>query len=261
VTGGRAILVLHDAGAADGGAPWGAALAAAGWPGAVHAPDLPGHGATPAPTDGAYELVDAALHVLPLCATLEDEAPVVLGVGANGWAAQLLAIGGRAAALVLVDGLGGPWLQPAQAIAEDRARLRAILDDPAAVAAPPPTGLDPRLVHGIGGQTSRDLAVRAAAAITVPTLVLSSPAAALPAVAQRDVCRHLPDVEVVDLWDPGLAHVADEVVRWAGDRVPGAGRGARSAVSAGGDGGRARGPGAGPDDGAAPDRGGAGAGR
>ncbi len=261
MTGGREIVVLHDAGDADGGVPWGAALVAAGWPGAVHAPDLPGHGATAAPTDGAYELVDAALHALPLLSTLHGDLPVVLGVGANGWAAQLLAIGGRAAALVLVDGLGGPWLEPAQAIATDRTRLRAILDDPAAVAGPPASGLDPRLVHGIGAQTSRDLAVRAAAAITVPTLVVSSPAGALADADRSDVLCHLSDRTAVDVADRGPAGVAVEVVRWAQERVEVPGPGARSPLSAGADGGRARGPGAGPDDGAAPGRGGAGAGR
>lgn len=257
----RAIVVLHDAGADDGGAPWGAALVAAGWPGAVHAPDLPGHGAAAAPTDGAYELVDAALHALPLLAALDGEPPVVLGVGANGWAAQLLAIGGRAAALVLVDGLGGPWLDPVQAIASDRTRLRAIIDDPAAVAAPPASGLDLRLAHGIGAQTSCDLAARAAAALTVPTLVVSSPAAALAVGDRRDLLSHLADVTEVDVSDLAPAGVADEVVRWAGAQLELAGRGARSPVSAGGDGGRARGPGAGPADGAGTDRGGAGAGR
>ena len=67
----RPVLVLHDAGEEGAGAPWRAALAEAGWPGPVLAPDLPGHGEAPAPCGGAYELMDAAVNVLPLLAEVE----------------------------------------------------------------------------------------------------------------------------------------------------------------------------------------------
>lgn len=78
-----AVLVLHDAGDPGAGSAWAQALEGAGWPGPVHAPDLPGHGTTSAPADGACELVDAAFAVLPVLAHLGSAPPVVLGVGAK----------------------------------------------------------------------------------------------------------------------------------------------------------------------------------
>ena len=65
---------------------------------------------------------------------LRAEAPdelVVVGVGHNGAAAQVLALGGRAAGLVLVDGLGGPWLGPVEIDMRLREMRRRILTTPA----------------------------------------------------------------------------------------------------------------------------------
>jgi len=131
------VLVLHDAGDVGGGGPWRIALTEAAWTGPVLAPDLPGHGGAPAPSGGAYEPADAVLHVLAHVAPDGGPRPVVVGVGVHGWAAQLLALGGRSSGLVLVDGLGGPWMGPVEATDRVRRWLRAISDDPDAVGPPP----------------------------------------------------------------------------------------------------------------------------
>lgn len=207
------VVVVHDAGDERGGAAWAAALEGAGWPGAVLHPALPGHGRAPAPRGGAYELVDAAIHVLPVLAGLRPSLPVVLGVGASGWSAQLLALAGRAVGLVLVDGLGGPWQTPAASIGSQRAWMRGIADDPAAVQPAPDGELDPRLRHGIPRQTSPDLAARAAAALAVPVLVIETAASQVPAPDVRELVDRMPRGELVaGAGDPG--EVAALSVRW-----------------------------------------------
>ena len=176
-----ALLVLHDVGDEAAGTPWRTA-ADGTWPGPVLAPDLPGHGDAPAPIGGSYDTVDAALVAARVMAGAGDdfERPVVLGVGANGWAAEVVALGGRASGLVLVDGLGGPWRTASESIDAGVRWLRDLADDPAATGPPPARGLDPRLRHGVLPMASRSTAEDAAAALTVPVLVLSTPADPLP---------------------------------------------------------------------------------
>lgn len=215
----RPVLVLHDAGDEGAGAPWAAALGAAGWPGEVCAPDLPGHGTAPAPTDGAYELVDAAFAVLPALHHLGAVRPVVIGVGANGWAAQVLALAGRASALVLVDGLGGPWRTPVESIADERERLRAIFDDPSAIAPAPEGVLDPRLRHGSDRQSGLGLARRAAATLAVPVLVLESPGSVV-GPARADLVRRIAVVATADVPSPEPSDVSGVVVAWASGLAP-----------------------------------------
>jgi hypothetical protein len=170
------ILVLHDVGGAGaaGGEPWRQALIGVGWPAdQVIAPDLPGHAGCPPPVGGGYDAGDAAFFTASL---LPAESGVVVGVGVNGWVAQVFALGGKASTLVLVDGLGGPWRSPREAIAASRDWLRAVADDPEAVApAPPGTDLDPRLRHPIPSMGSRRSALRMASTMPVPTLLVESP--------------------------------------------------------------------------------------
>lgn len=215
MTGGAAaaVLVVHDAGDPGAGSAWAEALEAAGCPGAVHAPDLPGHGTAPAPEGGAYELVDAAFAVLPVLADAGTEPPVVVGVGANGWAAQLLALGGRASALALVDGLGGPWLTPSEVIAGERDWLRAVFDDPAATGPAPVGAVDPRFRHVVPRQTSVDLARRGASALRVPVLVVESPASRS-GVHRDELVDLVPDATVAIVDDASPTTVAPHLVAW-----------------------------------------------
>lgn len=240
------LLVLHDLGDEEAGGPWRRAFAAAGWEGHVLAPDLPGHGSAPVPEGGDYVALDAAFAALRALRVLEgpviegpvvEGAPVVVGVGAIGWAAQVLALGGRASALVLVDGLGGPWADRWTSVAAQRRHLRAIADDPAAVAPPPSSGLDPRLRHGVGCQTGRGLAERMAAAMPVPVLVLDSPASLLSADERDDLTsRFAGGSTVIPLAHRGPTEVAARVTPWAevveGRRAKGAGGGPAGHVEA-----------------------------
>lgn len=215
------VLVLHDVGDPDGGARWHAALEAAGWPGPVRAPDLPGHGSAPAPVGGSYELTDPVLAVLPSVPAGDPDPPVVLGVGTNGWCASILALGGRASALVLVDGLGGPFAPQADVMAAERDRLRRLVDDPDALAPPPPAGLDPRLRHGVSPLGSLAVAQRTAAATAVPVLLVESRSSPVDAGERASVASRYPaGATVVELTRPDPEAVAAEVVAWASSCRP-----------------------------------------
>lgn len=220
----RPALVLHAVGDGEGGEPWRRAYGAAGWTGTVAAPDLPGHAGAAAPLGGNYELTDAVTVALgvPGVSGAEPPAngrPVVIGVGVNGWSAQLLALGGRAAALVLVDGLNGPWLDATAAMAAAKRWLRAVAEDAAAVA-PAPTGaaLDPRLRHGLRPHANRRLAERAAAAIDVPVLLIESGQSPLSAADRDELAGRFGagrGADVIEVDEPAPKPVAEAVVAWA----------------------------------------------
>lgn len=209
------VLVLHDVADPAGGAPWEAAFEAGGWPGPVVAPDLPGHGRRPAPTGGSYELADAAFAaVRALADAAPADPPVVVGVGLHGWAAEILALGGRAAGLVLVDGLHGPWVDPATAVEAGRRWLRSVAADPAALAAAPAGHLDPRLEHRLVPHGDRRLAERAAAGLTVPVLVIESAASPLAAAGRDEVVGRMADATVVELIAGDPTAVAGATSAW-----------------------------------------------
>jgi hypothetical protein len=216
------VLVLHHVGDEGGGGPWREALRAAGWRGAVHAPDLPGHQGQPPPVGGHHEPGDPFFFALA-GGGVPSEPPdlrVVVGAGASGWPAAMLAAAGRARALVLVDGLGGPWLDPVSSVAAGRDWLRALLDDPAAMAAPPADGgLDPRLRHGVGPiPVGPRTALATASAVTMPALVVESPASTTPSADRDDVLAALPDATLAAVESPSLATVAAAIVAWAAAR-------------------------------------------
>jgi hypothetical protein len=184
-----ALLVLHDVGegGAGGGRPWAEAFRSAGWgedDGPILGPDLPGHAGAPAPEGGNYEPGDGAFVAIRAVAAAgldEGTALTVLGVGVNGWNAQLHGLAGRAAAVVLVDGLGGPWRSVRDDVLAGVTWLRGIADDPAAVAPlTPGAPLDPRLRHGLPSHGSRRMAFEAAAAMPVPVVVVESPGSGTP---------------------------------------------------------------------------------
>ena len=219
-----ALVVLHDVGDEAAGEPWRVTAVACGWPGPVLAPDLPGHGAEPAPVGGSYDTVDAAMFAVRAMASAGDafDRPIVLGVGANGWSAEVLALGDRAAGLVLVDGLGGPWRSPSESIRAGVDWLRGIADDDAAVGPPPASGLDPRLRHGVLPMTSRSLAEQAAAALAVPVLVITTPADPLPPADREALVQHVAaGASVVELPDRAAAGVLAAALAWTEAQAPG----------------------------------------
>jgi hypothetical protein len=168
-----AVVLLHDLGADDAGAPWRAA-APPGWV----VPDLPGHGEAAAPRHGAYDPMGPA--TLARWALQEAGGGTVVGVGQNALGALILAAGGACEQVVVVDGLGGPWSPPQVAIAETYATLRAIVSDGAAHAPPPPAGLDPRTRHGYGVHTSPAFAQRFWGSIRCPVLAVETPGSTTP---------------------------------------------------------------------------------
>lgn len=199
------LLVVHDLGA-PGGAEWAAAFAV--WPGDVLAPDLPGHGSAPMPLGGHHEVGDAVFH---LAAQLDAPPRVVVGVGQNGHAARILALGGRASALVLVDGIGGPWLDVGERNAALLANRRRILHTPEALAPHRPPGTDTRATMVVGSH-DREFTVGVCSRITVPVLVVESPASPTPDV--DEVVAAFPDATSVRVDDPAPATVAPAVLDW-----------------------------------------------
>lgn len=213
------ILVIHAMADPEGGAPWRRALADAGWNGPVLAPDLPGHGSAPARVGGTYEHTDALLAILPLYASLEPglPPPVVVGVGLHGWAAQVLALGGRASGLVLVDGLNGPWRTPVEQIASWAGWVRETFDDRAATAPAPTSGLDPRAAHVVPTHGSKRLAIKAARVMPVPALILESPLSPLTRAEVDEVaCEFATGATVHDIAAPTAEAAVEAIV---GDRV------------------------------------------
>jgi pimeloyl-ACP methyl ester carboxylesterase len=175
----RPLLVLHDTFDPLAGSRWRALCDA--WPGPALAPDLPGHGEAPPPVGGNYAPSDATLVAVRVLRDAGiDEPPVVVGHGWGGFAAELLSAAGRTCALVLVDGLGDAWLEPAALVEQQRAWLRALADDLDAQATPV-TSPDPRLRHRYPSIWERSFTEARRAAIGVPVLALETLASPTPA--------------------------------------------------------------------------------
>lgn len=202
------LLAIHDLGA-DGGDPW--AQAFASWDGNVDAPDLPGHGEAPPPVGGHHEVGDAVFSLVDRLSPPPGAEPVVVGVGKNGLVARTLALGGRAAALVLVDGLGGPWLDIADANVALRDARRAVLTTPGALEPPTAGTVDVRatLAPVFG---DRDHVMRMLAAVPVPTLVVETPSS--PVDDAESVAAVIADHAVVRLDSDDPATVAAAVTAW-----------------------------------------------
>jgi hypothetical protein len=166
----RAFL-LHDLGSEAAGAPWREVLPK-GW----EAPDLPGHGSTPAPRHGAYDplgpttLARWALEGKGLC----------VGIGQNAHSALILAGGGGCESVAIVDGLWGRWSTAEEAIDGMYGGIRGLLDDDRATGPPPPSGLDPRTRHGYGVTVSAEFVRRFWGAITCPVVAVETPASVTP---------------------------------------------------------------------------------
>jgi pimeloyl-ACP methyl ester carboxylesterase len=202
------LLVLHDLGGSGGG-EWADAFDR--WPGRVIAPDLPGHDRVPPPVGGNYEPTDAVYVALELLRADPVDDLVVVGIGHSGATAQILALGGRASGLVLVDGLGGPWLDADRYDAHQRAMRRRILTTPEALAGPAPDAPDPRAALVVGDH-DRAFAIRRAEAIRVPVLVVETSRSSTPDAAQ--ITHRVPRAVLhrTDALDPDS--IADAVRSW-----------------------------------------------
>lgn len=206
------VVVLHGPGDVDGGTGWRGALEALGC--TAVGPTLAGHAGKPAPVGGTHDLADPAYRA---AAVLTDDqvtsARAVMGVGASGWSATVMAVAGVGAALVLVDGLGDPWTALEDRLARRRSRLRRIADV-ATGAAPmpqePAPGLDVSVAWWPDPIGDRELVLTMVAALTVPALIVRSPASEFPDPEIVDAFGAGADVvEVADASPPTVAPVID----------------------------------------------------
>ena len=164
-------IVLHDLGSEAAGAPW-RAVVPDGW----EAPDLPGHGTTPAPRHGAYD----PLGPTTLARWALAGRGLVVGIGQNAHGALILAAGGGCEAAAIVDGLWGPWPAADEAVDAMYAGIRRMLEDDGVTAPAPPRGLDPRTRHGYGVTVSSSFAQKFWGAITCPVVAVETPASTTP---------------------------------------------------------------------------------
>jgi hypothetical protein len=109
-----------------------------------------------------------------------DGASTLVGVGQNAHGALVSAAGGDCDRVVVVDGLWDAWRTPAEEIDAFYAMIRAIVADPAATAAPPVTGLDPRARYGYGVMSSPRFAQRFWATVDQPVLAIETPQSTTP---------------------------------------------------------------------------------
>lgn len=213
------VLLLHDLGDPDGGSAWQRELEAGGL--SIAAPILPGHaGAEPVP-GRCYLLGDPAVVAAQWFAAEGIETvDVVVGVGASGWSAQVIALAGRANRLVMVDGLGGPFLQIDELMARRRATIRAM----AAHVDNEPVGgssvaVDPRIEYAARGHHDRDLAQRAAESMAVPTLVIESGSSPTEPGDVELLAPAFP-ADVMHAASPSPVDVASLIVRWLDAPAP-----------------------------------------
>lgn len=212
--------MLHPVGAPEGGAPWTEALTHDGF--TTVAPDLPGHGQAAPSVDGTYTNSLVLLTAVP-CLPTDDSVPppVIVGVGSSGWVALILALAGRAAAVALIDGLGGPWRNAADATAEGVEWGRRLLEDEYRHG-PVPAGVpDPRLAEPFPPFSNQRVARQALAALEVPLLVVSSPADRLSSEARSDLLSEARVPVTCETTASALAvDVAPVLARWTANLPP-----------------------------------------
>lgn len=175
------LLVLHAWGDPLASMRW-AALADA-WDGPFVGFDLPGHRGAPMPTGGTYAQADAALYGDRALreAGFAGVPAVIVGDSSAGYGAELLAAAGRAAALVLVDGLGDAWLSADEVMGDGVRWCNVVAGDPTALRPPPPDAdVDPRLAYPFPSVWERSFTEARRASIAVPVVTIETPASPTP---------------------------------------------------------------------------------
>lgn len=208
------LLLVSDIVAGLDADEWCPALERAGWSGPVHVHEHPGRTGDVPLVGGNHEVIDPAFALGGSDAIGSDV--VVVGFGRSGAAAQLVGLGGRAAAVVTVDGLGGPFVSPAEQIGATLATMRAVLADEQAHAAPGPGMLDPRLSHGLTAHGDEETASRMAAAMPVPMLVIETPMSAVEDAEVERIASLTVSTKLVRLGEAGATAVAETLVGWVG---------------------------------------------
>lgn len=180
-----ALLVIHDIGDPRAGSAWRELVSA--WPGPALAPDLPGHAETPPPTGASYALPDPAVYAWRAAeaAGITTDDVVVLGHASASFGAELLAAGGRASRLILVDGLGPPWKTVDEIVDDQHRFLREVLADPDALA-PPASVPDPRVRHTFASIWEPAFIRDLRSSISVPVLAIETPASPTPAAERAE---------------------------------------------------------------------------
>ena len=155
-----AVVLLHDLGVEEAGAPWRAAAP----DGLARARPARPRRRRPRRATAHYD----PMGPVTLARWALAGEGLVVGVRQNAHGALILAAGGGCDAVVIVDGLWGPWQHPHDAIDDMYAGLRALVADEAATA-PPPPGLDPRTRHGYGVSVSPAFRRRFWGAVACPS--------------------------------------------------------------------------------------------
>ncbi len=204
-------MLLHELGDLHGGALWRAA-APTDW----IIPDLPGHGIAPAPRSGHYDPmvpISFARWMLP-----SEAASTLVGVGEHAHCALVHAAGAGCGRVVIVDGLGGPWLGAREQIDEFYDSLRAIVDDPLASTPPPATGTDPRTRYGYGVNLSSAFVQRFWAIIDQPVLAIETPASTTPLDERAErITWFGGDAKLVELESNEPSAIVAAVLKWCTD--------------------------------------------
>lgn len=201
-------VVLHDLGSDEAGGPW-RAVVPEGW----LAPDLPGHGGTPAPRHGAYDPLGPAT----LARWELGGSGLLVGLGQNAHGALIVAAGGGCERVAVVDGLWGPWQPPDEQVDEMYTGLRRVADDAAAIAPPPSAGRDPRTLHGYGVHVSAAFCEGFWGSVTVPVLVVETPRSITPPAERAGRIGWFGGPStLVELAEETPAAVVEAIVSWIG---------------------------------------------
>lgn len=167
---------------------WQSRLEAAGWAGDTVAVEV---------NRDINELADVVIDAIRALGPESAEITNVVGVGPGGRAAQLLALAGRSAGLVLVDGLTHRFAGPAEVIGARMEWMRQRVGGDL-----PPV---PRI-------ESQAFAERAAGAVGVPTLIVETPESQSAPEVVETVVGAFPKVTHVQVDDDEEA--AGRVVSW-----------------------------------------------